>query len=92
MKVTLNYFGQLRQAARLESEECEVPGGAGLKELVAERATAHGEAFRNIILDEAGEFRPSAMILVNGVGVEKADPPALSDGDAVNLLSAIAGG
>ena len=91
MKVTLHYFGQLRQAAGLESEECEISGD-GLKDLVAERAAAYGETFRKIILDETGKFRPSAMILVNGAAVEKVNPPALRDGDAVNLLSAIAGG
>ena len=92
MMLNVKYFGQLRQMTGAENEECHLPDGATLAEAIADRGEAYGDGFRAIVLDRAGAVRPSLMVVVNGAAVDRADPPALRDGDEVFLLPAIAGG
>jgi MoaD family protein len=92
MKVSIKYFGQLRQIAGVEIEERELDDGGSLQDLISERAKSFGEDFAAIVVDESGAPRPSLMVLRNGDVVDKAKPVALADGDEVSLLPAIAGG
>ena len=92
MKVTMEYFGQIRQAAGAESEAADLAAGATVLDAVKAAAARHGDAFRKIVLDDAAALRLSVMVLVNDTPVSKASPPALKDGDRVKLLAAIAGG
>ena len=92
MKITLNYFGQLRHHAGCESESRSIADGCSLSDALREVAADHGPEFSVILLDDSGELRPSVMLLVNDTPVDKAALPALSNGDAVSVLPAIAGG
>jgi len=92
MKITLNYFGQLRQTAGLESETIEPPDSTSLAQLLAERAQRFGPAFNKILLDPNSQPRPSVLIIVNGLTLDRKSPPALHDGDEISLMPAIAGG
>jgi molybdopterin converting factor small subunit len=92
MKVTMNYFGQLRNAAGAESEEVELDAGATVQDAVSSRIDAHGDVFRTVLLGEDGVLRPSVMVLVNDAPAAKTPPATLNDGDRVKLLAAIAGG
>ena len=91
MKVDVSYLGQLQQAAGVASERKEC-AGTTLAELLNDVAEAHGPGFRAILLDDSGAVRPSVMVLVNDAPVSKDALPELSDGDAITLLTAIAGG
>jgi molybdopterin converting factor small subunit len=92
MKITMNYFGQLRNAAGAESEDVELDAGATVQDAVASRIDAHGDVFRTVLLAEDGGLRPSVMVLVNDTPAPKSPPASLSEGDQVKLLAAIAGG
>lgn len=92
MKVTLSYFGQLRQKAGVESDQLESAEGATLDELLAGRAQQYGEEFGKIVLDESGRLRASVIALLNGAGVDRTAPTTLADGDEVTLIPPIAGG
>ena len=92
MSVTVNYFGQLRQFAGVESEPVDVSGEATVQGVLTDLAGRHGEKFGNVLFAEGGGLRPSVMVLVNDAPINKAEPRALADGDRVNLLAAIAGG
>ena len=92
MKVTVNYFGQVRQIAGKESEAGDYRESLGLCELVADLAEKYGSEFRGIVLDASGQLRPSLLALINGQAVDKGARAELKDGDEVTLLPPIAGG
>ena len=92
MKVTINYFGQLRQKAGVESESLECSEEAALVEVVAERAEHFGADFKKIVLDEDGQIRRSIIALLNGGSVDKESAVSLKDGDEITLIPPIAGG
>jgi molybdopterin converting factor small subunit len=92
MKVTLNYFGQLRHIADKETEDWDCPEGSSIADVVKEAADEYGEDFGNIVFDGAGQLRPSLMVMVNDVPADKEALPGLRENDRITLLAAIAGG
>lgn len=50
-----------------------------------------GADFSRVLLD-GDMVRPSVLALLNDTPIDKANPPALRDGDQLTLLPAIAGG
>lgn len=92
MKVTVNYFGQLRQLAGRDAESRDRDAGLTLGDLLADAAREHGEEFKSILMDDAGELRPFLLILVNGTAVSKSASLTLQDGDEVTLLTPLSGG
>ena len=91
MKVTINYFGQLRQLIGLGCEELE-PAVESLFELLVERANHYGSQFKDLLLDENGKPRSSILLVLNGVTVDKKEFPQLHDGDEIDVMTPIAGG
>ncbi len=92
MRVTVQYMGQLGHLAERSEESRELPEGASLLSLLEGLSAQYGEAFGHIVFTGENRIRPSMMVLVNDVPVEKTTPPVLRDGDQVTLLAAIAGG
>ena len=92
ISVTLSYHAQVRAAAGVESEKVELPAAADLPAAVRAAAALHKDDFRKLVLDEAGDVRPSLLVLVNGVPAPHSGTKALADGDEVGLLSAVSGG
>ena len=92
MKVTIEYFGQLRQAAIAASEVMNVPDGATAQDAVRMAGSKYGGAFEQIVMGDRGEIRPSLMVVVNDQPITKARPYPLKDGDRIALIAAIAGG
>ncbi len=92
MKVTLTYYGQLRQIAGVESQSSEYPHPIGLGDLIADLGKRYGPDFGKILFDESNRLRPSVIILLNDALVAREPLPLLKDGDKVVLLPAIAGG
>lgn len=92
MQVTLNYFGQLRQFADKESDSRQYAQGTPLLDVLQDVAGVYGEGFGAILFDASGELRPSVMVLVNDVPVNKHQLPTLEEDDNVSLFAAIAGG
>ena len=92
MKVTISYFGQLRNVTKVKQETVETAETTGFLELLSQRAEYFGEPFRKIVMDESSRLRPSVLITVNGEMMDKQSPPPLTDGDNITLIPAIAGG
>lgn len=92
MKITINYFGQLRQAAAVDSETIEIPDDSTIKKALKTRADHYGQSFEKVVLDEQGNIRPSVLVVVNGKGVDVQSLPAIGDGDEITFMPAIAGG
>ena len=92
MKITINYFGQLRAAANVDFEICQCPQGATIDEVLGNTAMLHGGKFKKIVLDDNDIPRVSVVVLLNGQSIDRENLPALKDNDEINLLTAIAGG
>ena len=92
MKLTLNYFGQLRQAAGVATESLDQPDSISLKQLLIDRADGFGGEFKKILLDQNSQPRPSVLVIINNIAADRQSPPALQDGDEITLMPAIAGG
>ncbi len=91
MKVHVEYTGQLRAALRHADDHIDLPGGAGWKELIHAITERHGEKAREMLLSEAGGPE-GVLCFVGDEQVEWDEPPALTDGAKVTLMSPIAGG
>ncbi len=92
MKISFEYFAQVRKAAGAEREELELAGGTELEAALDSAAGKHGADFRSLVLDDSGSLRPSMIVLVNGQPAPRNEPQKLADGDSISLLSAVAGG
>ncbi|MCY3019237.1 MAG: MoaD/ThiS family protein [Planctomycetota bacterium] len=92
MTITVQYWAQLRDAAGTTTERISLEKPCSIRELVVQLAASHGEQFRSLVLDKDGGPRPSIAVLVGDQMVRCNDPRLLQDGDAVALLSPIAGG
>ena len=90
MQLTVHYFAQLKRAAGVSSETVMVDPGATLAKLVQRLGQEHGDAFRAMVLDAAGQ--PQRTLLY-AVGDEQADlEHVLREGDVVTILAPMAGG
>ena len=92
MKVTVNYYGQLKQITNKDSESCDLSEQTDLNQMLAGLASQYGDKFKDFVFDQAGEIRVSLMISVNDNVVDKKPAPCLKDGDEVSILTPIAGG
>ena len=92
MRVTVNYFGQLRQLAGVASESAEPPEGTSVQDCLKDVADSYGQGFVEILFGEEGRLRRTVMVLVNDTPLPRDAPRTLNDGDEVTLLTAIAGG
>lgn len=92
MKITLQYFGQLRHLAGREEQPVEADADTPLPALLASVARGYEPAFGRLLLNDRGQVSPSLMVLVNDEAVPRGAPPALGEGDRVTLIPPIAGG
>lgn len=92
MKITVEYGAQARAAAGAASECVEVPPGCDLRGLARQLAERHGPAFRDLLLDQAGQPRPSNLAVLGEEMVRWDEPRPLRDGEVVTILSPISGG
>ncbi|MBW8036504.1 MAG: MoaD/ThiS family protein [Planctomycetes bacterium] len=92
MKITINYFGQLREAANTNFETCDCPEGTTIDEVLGNAAMLHGGKFKKIVLDDNDNPRGSVVVLLNGQSIDRENLPVLKDNDEINLFTAIAGG
>ncbi len=93
MKIKINYFGQLRIAAGLDSEEIGAADDETVSGLIASLAARHGPGFGALVLEENGRgLRPSLIVLLDRRTVDKNAKTALSGSSEVSLITAIAGG
>ena len=91
MKVVVRYMAQLRQAAGAASEEIELDGAGRVVALLRKLAERHGTVLRRLLLTADDTPQPTLLVFV---GDDQADvrTAVLNDGDAVTLLTPIAGG
>jgi len=92
MRVTVKYWGQIKQAAGRASECVEVDEGATVRDLIGKIAAERGEHLRGHLLDAGGAPRASLLCAVGDEQVSWDAPRQLAEGDVVTFLPPIAGG
>ncbi len=92
LKITVNFFGQVKLIVGKESDVGEYDDAIDLRGLCADLATRYGDDFKSIVVTENGQLSRSLLILINAEAVDKSQPLPLTDGDEVSLLPPTAGG
>jgi len=90
MKVTVHYLAQLRKAAGLATEQFDLASALTVGTFLRFLAGRRLDAFRNFIMADEERIHPSLLVFIG-------DQPAevgtlLRDGDAITLLTPMAGG
>lgn len=88
MKITFNYYAQIRRFAGTETETVAVVPGATV--LGALKTLNHGDEFAALLFDASGALHPVIILVVNGVPSAPDQP--VKDGDVVHVFSPVAGG
>jgi molybdopterin converting factor small subunit len=83
-------MAQMKRLAGCASEPIEIRDGSCLADLLLQLADHHGDAFRGMLLDESATPRKSLLFFVGDEHAEVTRP--LHEGDAVTLLTPMAGG
>ncbi len=91
MKVEVRYAAQVRHAAGRDTEVVELEGRCTARELVARLAQSR-PALRGLLLDGSGAVQRALLLFVGDEQVEAGADRPLRDGDAVTILSPMAGG
>lgn len=92
MKVTIEFFGQIRQAAGKDEEVVEIEEAATPRTTVQRLAETSGEPLRSHLLGEGGELRPSLVLVIGDEQIELDSDKPLTDGERLTILPPIAGG
>lgn len=92
MRVTVEYFAQLRGSTGVPSRTVDIDGECTAQELITRLAEEYGQAFRSLVLNGNGALQPSILLFVGERQVRWHEARALADGDALFLASPVAGG
>ncbi len=92
MQVTVEYAAQIKRAAGVPSDVIEIEANAALAAVAKAVAALRPESLSDILLDEAGDPRPSILAFRGEQQARWDDPEPLSDGDTITLLSPVSGG
>jgi molybdopterin converting factor small subunit len=92
MRITVEHWNQLREAAGIASESVELAEGDGLPELMRRLVARHGSDWSALVLAADGSLRPSTIVSCNGELGPCRRPLRLRDGDVLALLLPVAGG
>ena len=93
MILRVQYMAQLRTVVGQSEEVIDLPEHSRLSDLLVHLAALHGVARSHLVTD-AGQTRPSLLIVVNEAAVPARDAATteLHSNDVVTLLPPISGG
>ena len=92
MKVHVKYVAQARTAAGVTDETVDLAGSAGVTALLTRLADQHGKALADLLLEDGGQPRATALVFVGDEQVDWDSPPPLGEGDKVTIVSPLSGG
>lgn len=92
MKIEVNFTAQLKKEAGCAMDLIELEDGKLLMELVQILRRRYSEGFDKILFEDNQEYRPSSLLVLNGMQVLPSEVTPLKDGDVVTIMSPIAGG
>lgn len=92
MKIKLRYTAQLKDVAKVGTDEMELKENDGIQTLLGELVEKYDKEFGAILFDAKGNYRNSNLIVINQSQVNYAENSLLKDGDKVTIMSPISGG
>ena len=92
MKINLRYTAQLKDVAKVGTDEIELGENDGIQVLLDCLVKKYDKAFGAILFDKDGNYRNSNLIVINQSQVNYAEDSLLKDGDKVTIMSPISGG
>ena len=93
MEITVEYTGQLAGITGETDETVEIAEGTTLKSLLDRLGSKHGEQYSDLLVSEAGELRPSTLVIIDGHQAEgDRGSIVLDEVKTVMLMTPIAGG
>lgn len=92
MRVTVEFFAQLRQLTGTASETLDLEPPCTAQELVQRLAGRYGDEFRSLVMKADDQIGGSVLVFVGDEQILWSDPHWLSDGDSVCIATPIAGG
>ncbi|HYE98214.1 MAG TPA: MoaD/ThiS family protein [Planctomycetota bacterium] len=92
MNVRVVLTAQAREAAGCGETTVALGTDRTVRGLLGALADAHGGRLRSLLLKADGRPHPSVLVVVGDEHVPVDDPRALRDGDAVTVMTPIAGG
>ena len=91
MRVTVEYFAQLRAAAGCDAEEITCDDDATVDDVIVAACAAHAE-LASLVVDGDGARHPWILVSMDGAVIEAGATPPVSDGTILVLSSPISGG
>lgn len=92
MKIKLRYTAQLKDVAKVGTDEVELKENDGIQTLLDRLVEKYDKAFGAILFDNKGNYRNSNLIVINQSQVNYAENSLLKNGDKVTIMSPISGG
>jgi len=92
MNVTVQFEAQVRRAAGVTSAELAVDDRATVGDLLRQLAHGTAEPVRRILLNDAGEIRPTVLVFLNGEHLPLSSDRRLTSADLITITSPISGG
>ena len=92
MKIKLRYTAQLKDVAKVGTDEMELKENDGIQTLLGRLVKKYDKAFGDILFDTKGNYKNSNLIVINQSQVSYAENSLLKDGDKVTIMSPISGG
>jgi len=92
MTIDLTYVAQLKAATGTGRETLDVPAGTTVRGLIDLLVQRHGDDLASLLLDDGGNVRPSILVFRGETQSDGADTTPLTDGEALTLLTPLAGG
>jgi len=92
MNITIEYVAQMRSVAGMPAETVDLPVGTTAQDVIRSVAERHGGRLAELLLDENGVLRPSALVFADDEQVEWETAQTLREGSKVTILAPLAGG
>jgi molybdopterin converting factor small subunit len=91
MRISIEYFGPVREAAGAVRELVDIEPPAHARELIASLAKQRGGKLAALLLGEDGKLSPSVLIAVGDRQDSVENPVELTDGDEIVIIPPVAG-
>ncbi len=92
MRITVEYWNQVKAATGSAGEILEVGAGTDAGALLRQVAERYGNPLHDLLMAADGSLRPSTIVSLNGELASCRVARPLHDGDVIALLLPVAGG
>lgn len=92
MQVTVHYATQVKRVLGVAAEIIDMPESCTAADVVLAVADRHGEAVRELLVDDRGDVQPTLLVFVGDRQVARREPCPPADRDVLTIMTPISGG